>query len=181
MRFEITYDDRIWSVMPDPAAGADDLWVAEQRLRFSDGLFAAHLDALEAAAREALARRRTGGVTTLFFRPLGVPATGVLHVALADAVLDEREGPLAWLPPGVEPRTDPVVTPFETEVACRGHRLAYVTDRDDAGGEPLAGLAYGFAIDDRAGYVFSELARTDVTGLMQSHADAVVGSLRLVA
>ena len=46
---------------------------------------------------------------------------------------------------------------------------------------PLAGLAYGFPIGERTGYVFSEEARTDVIGLMQRHADSVVGSLRMVA
>lgn len=181
MRFEITFDERIWAIMPDPDAAADDLWVAEQRLRFAGGPFAAHVDALEGAAREALRRRRVGGVTSLFFRPDGVPATGVLHVALAETTVDEGEGPLAWLPPGLTPRIDPVVTPFETDLVRRGHRIAWVGDRDDAGGVPLAGLAYGFPIGERTGYVFSEEARTDVIGLMQRHADSVVGSLRMVA
>lgn len=181
MRFEVAFDERIWAVMPDPDAAADELWIAEQRLRFTDGPFAAHVDALEGAAREALRRRRVGGATSLFFRPDGVPATGVLHVALADTSVDDREGPLAWLPPSVVPRIEPVVTPFSTDLGHRGHRIAYVSDRDDSGGEPLTGLVYGFAVGTRTGYVFSEEARGDVTGLMQPHADSIVGSLRLVA
>lgn len=181
MRFEITYDERIWAMMPDPDAAADDLWVAEQRLRFADGPFGAHVDALEGAAREALRRRRIGGVSSLFFRPDGVPATGVLHVALTETTVDDREGPLAWLPPGVTTRIEPAVTPFETDLVRRGHRIAYVSERDDSGGAPLTGLVYGFPVGDRTGYVFSEEARSDVTGLMQRHADSVVASLRLVA
>lgn len=181
MRFEITYDERIWAIMPEPGAGADELWVAEQRMRFVHGRQAAHVDALETAAREALLRRRSGGVTSLFFRPDDVAATGVLHVALAEWTAPDVDDPLAWLPADVVPRIDPVVTPFETDLVRRGHRIAFVSDRDDAGGDPATGLVYGFPVGDRTGYVFSEEARSDVTGLMQPHADAVVGSLRLVA
>lgn len=181
MRFEITYDERIWAVMPEPDAGADDLWIAEQRMRFTHGPFAAHVDALETAAREALLRRRTGAVTSLFFRPDAVPATGVLHVTLAEGAAPDVDDPLAWLPADVVARIDPVVTPFETELVRCGRRIAFVSDRDDAGGDPATGLVYGFPIGGRTGYVFSEEARGDVTGLMQPHADSIVGSLRLVA
>ncbi|GAA1060411.1 hypothetical protein [Agromyces bracchium] len=181
MRFEISYDERVWAIMPEPDAAADGLWVAEQRMRFADGPFGAHVDALEGAAREALGRRRTGGITSLFFRPESVPATGVLHVGLVERQVDEREGALAWLPPGTTPRIDPAVATFATEVVPRGHRVAYVSDRDAADGAPLAGLVYGLPLDGLTGYVFAEEAHSDVIGLMQAHADAIVGSLRLVA
>lgn len=181
MRFEISYDERVWAVMPEPDAAADGLWIAEQRSRFADGPFGAHLAAFEGAAREALARRRTGGVTSLFFRPESVPATGVLHVGLVERRVDEREGALAWLPPGTTPRIDPAVATFETELVRRGQRIAYVSDRDAADGAPLAGLVYGLPLDDLTGYVVAEEAHSDVIGLIQAHADAIVGSLKLVA
>jgi hypothetical protein len=181
MRFEVSYDERVWAIMPEPDAAADGLWLAEQRMRFADGPFAAHLGAFDGAAREALNRRRVGGVTSLFFRPEAVPATGVLHVGLVEGTIDEREGPLAWLPPGVTTRIDPVVATFETGIVRRGHRLAYVSDRDAADGAPLAGLVYGLPLDGLTGYVVAEEAHSDVVGLMQAHADAIVGSLRLVA
>ncbi|WP_438854063.1 hypothetical protein [Agromyces sp. M3QZ16-3] len=181
MRFEISYDERVWAVMPEADAAADDVWVADQRMRVADGPFGAHVDAFEAAAREALNRRRTGGITSLFFRPESVPATGVLHVGLVERPVDEREGALAWLPPGTTPRIDPAVATFETALVPRGQRVAYVSDRDAADGAPLAGLVYGLPLDGLTGYVFAEEAHSDVIGLMQAHADAIVGSLKLVA
>jgi|GEM_PF-3555726 len=181
MRFEISFDERTWAIMPEPDAAADGLWVAEQRMRFAGGPFGAHVEAFEGAAREALGRRRAGGVTSLFFRPESVPATGVLHVGVSERIVDEREGALAWLPPGTTPRIDPAVATFRTPLVVRGHRVAYVSDRDAPDGAPLAGLVYGLPLDGCTGYVFAEEAHSDVIGLMQAHADAVVGSLKLVA
>ncbi|BDZ55495.1 hypothetical protein [Agromyces marinus] len=181
MRFEISYDETVWAIMPEPDAEADGLWVAEQRLRFAGGPFSADLDAFESAAREALRRRREGGVTSLFFRPDAVPVTGVLHVGLLETRVADSGEPLAWLPPGVTPRIDPAVTTFATPHVASGHRIAYVSDRDGADGAPLTGLVYGLPLGDLTGYVISEQAHSDVTGLMQAHADRIVGSLRLVA
>jgi len=181
MKFEIAYPDDVWSVLPDPAAESDELWIAEQRTAYAGGPLAAYGEAVEGAAREALARRRVGIDTSLFFRPLDLPMTGVLHALLQPAPAGVEADPLASMLPGVELLLEPVITPFETDDVPLGYRIAYVTRQTFEDGSPKGGIAYGLLVDGLLGLVFSELARTDVAGAMQLHADPVVGSLRIIA
>lgn len=181
MRFEITYPEDVWSVMPDPDAAADDLWIAEQRTAYATGPLAAYDGVLEGAAREALGRRRIGVDTSLFFRPLDLPMTGVLHATLQSAPPDIDADPLEWMLPGVDLLLEPAISQFQTDGLPLGYRIAYVTKETFDDGAPKAGIAYGLLVDGLLGLVFSELARTDVAGAMQIHADPVVGSLRVVA
>ena len=102
-----------------PGAGADGLWLAEQRAAYAHGPLAAYGDELEAAAREALGRRRAGIDTSLYFRPTTMPMTGVLHATLralpegvdAEAVASES---IDWMLPEEALLGDPVVEEFET-------------------------------------------------------------------
>ncbi|MGR0221146.1 hypothetical protein [Agromyces sp. ZXT2-6] len=185
MRFEIAYPPDAWAIMPDPGAEADDLWVAEQRAAYRDGPLAGLADELEFAAREALDRRRAGIDTSLFFRPVGVPVTGVLHATLRTVRPGADEaaatGSPDWMLPDVPLLTEPVVADFETEHVPHGRRIAYVTTEPDGAGATLAGIAYGLVWPGMVGLVFSELAHREAIGAMQAHADPVVGSLRVVA
>jgi hypothetical protein len=181
MRFEIAYPDEVWSVMPDPRANADDLWVAEQRTAYAGGPLAAYDEILEGAAREALSRRRLGVDTSLFFRPLDLPMTGVLHAMVQPAPADVEADPLGWMLPGVDLLLEPAVSQFETDDVPLGYRIAYVAQETFDDGSPKAGIAYGLLAQGLLGLVFSELARADVAGAMQLHADPIVGSLRIVA
>lgn len=180
MRFEVSYPADVWSVMPDAAADADELWVAEQRTAYAGSSLAPYDDVIEGAAREALRRRRIGVDTSLFFRPVELPMTGVAHVLLQAAPPDVEADPLTWMLPGVELLLEPTISEFETDTVPHGYRIAYVAAETDRDGERLAGIAYGLLVDGLLGLVFSELARTDVAGAMQLYADPVVGSLRVV-
>ncbi|MFE5671098.1 hypothetical protein ACFQ58_05745 [Agromyces sp. NPDC056523] len=185
MRFEVVYPAETWSIMPEPGAGADDLWVAEQRMAYSGGVLAGLADALEGAAREALARRRTGIDTSLFFRPSDMPMTGVLHATIRalPAEVDAEaatSGSLDWMLPDAALLTEPAVEEFETESVPHGYRAAYVTTVPDGAGATLAGISYGLVLPGMVGVVFSELADREVIGTMQRFADPVVGSLRVV-
>jgi hypothetical protein len=186
MRFEVVYPGDTWSIMPGPGAGADGLWLAEQRAAYAHGPLAAYGDQLEAAAREALGRRRAGIDTSLYFRPTAMPMTGVLHATLralpegvdSEAVASES---MDWMLPEEELLGDPVVEEFETESVPHGYRVAYVTQRSDGAGATLAGISYGLVLPGLLGLVFSEPAHREVIGTMQRFADPVVGSLRVVA
>ncbi|HEU4466448.1 MAG TPA: hypothetical protein VFR98_07960 [Agromyces sp.] len=186
MRFEVVYPGDTWSIMPAPGAGADGMWVAEQRAAYANGPLAGLGDELEAAAREALGRRRDGIDTSLYFRPSTMPMTGVLHAtlrALPEGVDSEEaaSGSIDWMLPEGEVLADPVVEEFETESVPHGYRVAYVTTRPDGAGATLAGISYGLVLPGLVGLVFSELAHREVIGTMQRFADPVVGSLRVVA
>lgn len=185
MRFEVAYPSEAWAIMPDPQAEADDLWVAEQRAAYSGGPLEGFAAALEGAAREALRRRRTDIDTSLYFRPVGTPVTGVLHARLrslpsgvdAAAATDSVD----WVLPDTPLLTDPVVEDLETEHVPLVRRAAFVTTLPDGSGGTLAGLAYGLVLPGVLGLVFSELAHREVVGVMQAHADPLVGSMRVVA
>lgn len=183
MRLEVSFPERIWAVLPRPTSPeVDEAWVAEQ-VAFAAESGAASLGAhVERTAREALGFRRAGIETSLFFRPLTARASGVLHLTLA-ASLDDGVEPTAadWIPDGLDPAFDPVVSEFETDHSPHGFRVAYLSAERADDGRPLAGIAYGLVLDGGVATVFSELAETEVAGLMQLHADPLVASLRLVA
>lgn len=186
MRFELAYPAETWSIMPEPAAEADELWVAEQRLAYAGGALEPLADELEGAAREALARRRTGIDTSLFFRPSDMPMTGVLHATLRTLPegVDAEEatsGSLDWALPDVPLLIEPLVDEFETNAVPHGYRIAYATTLPDGAGATLAGISYGLVLPGMIGVVFSELAHREVIGTMQQFADPIVGSLRVVA
>lgn len=185
MRFEVVYPTETWAIMPDPQSQADGLWVAEQRAAYAGGPLEGLADRLEGAAREALDRRRTGIGTSLYFRPTGIPVTGVLHAGLR-SVPSAPEGALEtgsldWILPDTPLLTEPVVEDFETEHVPHVRRVTYVTTLPDGSGGTLAGLSYGLVLPGVLGLVFSELAHREVIGLMQAYADPLVGSLAVVA
>ena len=169
MRFEVSYPADVWSVMPNPAADADELWVAEQRTAYAGSSLAPYDEVIEGAAREALRRRRSARGTSLFFRPVELPMTGVMHVLPEAAPPDVEADPLTWMLPGVELLLEPTISDLET-ARPHGYRIAYVAAETDRDGEHLAGIAYGLLVDGLLGIVFSELARTDVAGAMQLYA-----------
>ncbi|GAA1055994.1 hypothetical protein GCM10017608_13500 [Agromyces luteolus] len=185
MRYEVAHPGDTWSIMPAAGAGADGMWVAEQRAAYAQGPLAGLADELEAAAREALGRRREGIDTSLYFRPSTMPMTGVLHASLR--VLPEgvdseaiASASIEWMLPDDGLLGEPVVEEFETESVPHGYRVAYVTTRPDGAGATLAGISYGLVLPGMIGLVFSELAHREVVGTMQRFADPVVGSLRVV-
>jgi hypothetical protein len=185
VRFEVAYPAETWAVMPDPHSRADDLWLAEQRAAYAGGPLAGLADRLEGAAREALARRRTGIDTSLYFRPTGIPVTGVLHAGLRSVPSRAEEtaglGTFDWMMPDAPLLTEPVVADFETEHVPHVRRITYVTTLPDGSGGTLAGLSYGLVLPGMLGLVFSELAHREVIGLMQPHADPLVGSLGVIS
>jgi hypothetical protein len=185
VRFEVAYPAETWAVMPDPHSRADDLWLAEQWAAYAGGPLAGLADRLEGAAREALARRRTGIDTSLYFRPTGIPVTGVLHAGLRSVPSRAEEaaglGTFDWMMPDAPLLTEPVVADFETEHVPHVRRITYVTTLPDGSGGTLAGLSYGLVLPGMLGLVFSELAHREVIGLMQPHADPLVGSLAVVS
>lgn len=183
MRFEVVYPADAWSVMPRPDAHDDEPWVADQAAAWAAGPLVGLADRLQVAARQALLRRRAGIDTSLFFRPVGIPVTGVLHAALRTVPPAAAEaaatGSPEWMLPEVALQSDPVVEDFETEHVPRGRRVAFVTTEPDGSGATLAGIAYGLVWRDMIGLVFSELAHREAIGAMQLHADPLVGSLRV--
>lgn len=185
MRFELVYPSETWAVMPDPQSQADGLWVAEQRAAYAGGPIEGLADRLEGAAREALGRRRTGIDTSLYFRPTGIPVTGVLHAGLRSlpSGADETAAAVSldWMMPDVPLLTEPVIDDFETAHLPHVRRVAFVTTVPDGSGGTLAGLSYGLVLPGVLGLVFSELAHREVIGVMQAHADPLVGSLAVVA
>ena len=185
VRFEVVYPSATWAIMPDPGSHADDLWVAEQRAAYAGGPLEGLADQLEGAAREALDRRRVGIDTSLFFRPTGMPVTGVLHAALRSVPSTPEDaaaiGTFDWMAPEAPLLTEPVVEDLETEHLPHVRRMTYVTALPDGSGGTLAGLSYGFVLPGVLGLVFSEPAHREVIGLMQAHADTIVGSLEVVA
>lgn len=185
MRFEVAYPAETWAVMPDPQSHADDLWLAEQRAVYAGGPLAGLADRLEGAAREALGRRRIGIETSLYFRPTGIPVTGVLHAGLRSLPSLAEDAPALetfdWMMPEVPLLTEPVLADFETEHVPHVRRMTYVTTLPDGSGGTLAGLSYGLLMPGVLGLVFSEPAHREVIGLMQPHADRVVGSLAVVS
>lgn len=185
MRFEVAYPAETWAVMPDPQSRADDLWLAEQRGAYVGGPLEGLADRLEGAAREALRRRRTGIDTSLYFRPTGIPVTGVLHARLRSVPSRAEDAPALgsfdWMMPDVPLLIEPVVADFETGHVPHVRRMSYVTTLPDGSGGTLAGLSYGLVLPGMLGLVFSELAQREVIGLMQPHADPLVGSLAVVS
>jgi hypothetical protein len=185
VRFEVAYPAETWAVMPDPQSQADDLWLAEQRAAYAGGPLEGMADRLEGAAREALRRRRIGIDTSLYFRPAGMPVTGVLHAGLRSVPSGVEEvpaiGTFDWMLPDAPLLAEPVVADFETEHVPHVRRMTYVTTLPDGSGGTLAGLSYGLVLPGVLGLVFSELAHREVIGLMQPHADPLVGSLAVVA
>jgi hypothetical protein len=182
MRLEISYPERTWAVMPSPSAFDDEAWIAAQ-VAFAGESDAAHLSGhIERTAREALTFRRVGIDTSLFFRPLTVIATGVLHLTVADSGdADSDLRASDWIPDGLDPAFEPIVSEFETDYSSHGIRVAYLSASRADDGRPLAGINYGLRLDGGVATVFSELADTEVAGLMQVNADPIVASLRLVA
>lgn len=178
---EITYPADVWSVLPSIGAGLDEAWVAGQ-VALAEETGGSQAAALIArAAPEALIFRRQGIDTSLFFHPSSIEGTGVLHLTVA-AVESPAEAITAadWIPDGVDPRYEPIVSEFETDHSPHGFRIAYLSAHPAEDGRPLAGLSYGLQLDGGIATVFSELADAEVVGLMQFHADPIVGSLRLV-
>ncbi|QTX05502.1 hypothetical protein [Agromyces archimandritae] len=181
MRFAVDYPPELWAAMPDPAAGSDELWIAEQRAAFAGGPFADRGELFERAAREALARRRAGVDTSLLFRPTELPMTGVVHaVLLSDPEASARTVD-DWLPDPATLLVDPAVSEFETDAFEHGFRIAYVLKERFADGSPKTGFVYGLIGAGIVGTVFSEPAIQEVTGTMQLYTDPVVGSLRTAA
>jgi hypothetical protein len=185
VRFELVYPTETWAILPDADSHADDLWVAEQRAAYLGGPLDAFADRLEGAAREALGRRRIGIDTSLYFRPTGMPVTGVLHAGLR-SVPSGSDGAAAtgtfdWMTPDAPLLTDAVVEDFETEHVPHVRRMTYVTTLPDGAGGTLAGLSYGLVLPGVLGLIFAELAPREVIGLMQACADPLVGSLAVVA
>jgi hypothetical protein len=185
VRFEIVYPAETWAVMPDPDSHADDLWVAEQRAAYAGGPLDPLADRLEGAAREALGRRRTGIDTSLYFRPTGMPVTGVLHAGLRAVPTGSEETTAIeafdWMAPDAPLAIEPVIEDLETEHIPHVRRMTYVTTLPDGSGGTLAGLSYGLVLPGVVGLVFSELAHREAIALMQAHADPIVGSLAVVA
>lgn len=178
---EITYPAEVWSVMPSIGSGDEEAWVAGQ-VALAEEFGGAKAAALVArAAPEALIFRRNGIDTSLFFHPFSIEGTGVLHVTVAG--LDAPDGALDaadWIPDGLDPAFEPIVSEFETDHSPHGFRVAYLSAHRAEDGRPLAGISYGLQLDGGIATVFSELADTEIAGLMQLHADPLVGSLRLV-
>lgn len=180
MDFAFDYSDGVWAVMP-PIGGDDESWIAQQRADAEavDPLRGADADA---RARDALAARRQGIGTSLYFRPPGLVGSGVLHLTFAEVVADESGFRAEeWIPEGVAEGFAPVVSDFETDHCAHGFRVAYLSQWRLADGDHFAGIVYALRFDDGLGTVFSELGDRETIGLMQLYADPLVASLRLVA
>ncbi len=181
MPFRFDYPAEVWAVLPEPDAGRDEEWLDAQLLIAREQC-ADRMDDARAWAERALALRREGVATSLYFRPPGLPTSGVLHLTFADVVVEDSEFRADdWIPEGSDPRFDPIVSEFETDASPHGYRVAYVSDQRAPDGAELAGIVYGLRFETGLATVFSELSDRETTGLMQWQADPIVASLRAEA
>lgn len=190
MRFEIQAPPEAFALIPPADSGEDETaWIREQIEAYRDGPVEAQgLTALDYGDEVARAARlaldcRAPSATDLFFRPIDRLRFGVVHVAVSAAPegLGGGRDLVAWVLEGIETRVDPVVAGFSTDAIREGWRVHYVTTRDDADGNALAGFAFAFAQDGVLGVVYSELADLDSTSDQIELAVPLVASLRLVA
>jgi hypothetical protein len=181
VRFEFDYSADLWAVMPLAGSEGEADWVAEQvaLARAGDPALAGEA---ERRAWHALSQRREGIGTSLYFRPPGLPASGVLHITVGDvSVADEEFVADDWIREGIRADVAPTVMEFETDHCPHGFRVAYVAEETGPDGSDLAGITYGLRFPDGVCAVFSEQADRETTALLQIGADPLVSSLRLVA